>query len=95
LTIRVDEISGLELRRSDYDLAGHVLELSDVVAADVLELRVDDARRLPFAVLSERHRADHGVDGLGRLVRPYAFTSFFTGGAGTPIPAKSVQDAKA
>src|SRR5260370_3525747 len=64
LSIGIDQIAGLELRGPDHDLARHVLELADVVAADVLALCVDDTRRLPFAVLAERHRPHHRVDGM-------------------------------
>src|SRR5438094_1747526 len=64
LSIGIDQLAGLELAGPDHDLARHVLELAHAVAADVLELRIDDARRLPFAVLAERHRSDHRVDAM-------------------------------
>src|SRR6187402_3831831 len=64
LLIGMHELAGLQLVRPHHDLLAHVLELADVVAADILELGVDDPRLHPFAVRAERDRADDRVEGV-------------------------------
>src|SRR6266478_6229455 len=60
--VGVDHVAGLVLFWPYHDLVGRVLELVEAVASDVLELRKDDARFCPFAILAEGDVADGGAE---------------------------------
>ena len=51
--VGVDDLSGCVFRRRDYDLRGHILELSNVVSFYVLILHLENPRLRPFALCAE------------------------------------------
>src|SRR6476646_7520048 len=48
LLVGIDHLAGLVFGRRHHDLRGHILELGDVVALDVLELDLQHPRLRPF-----------------------------------------------
>src|SRR6476646_4112229 len=53
--VRVDDLSRCVFRRRNYDLSGHVLELSNLVSLYVLILHLENARVRPFTFCAEPH----------------------------------------
>ena len=49
----------MRFRRCNYDLSGHVFELSNVVSCYVLILNLANARVRPFTLCAEPHLSHH------------------------------------
>src|SRR5581483_11493344 len=62
LFVRIDHFAALVLWRVDDHLGFQIAEVIDTVAFDCLELRRQRAFLDPFAVLSEFHVADDGLE---------------------------------
>src|SRR6476620_12164338 len=62
--VRVDDLSRCVFRRRNYDLSGHVLELSNLVSLYVLILHLKNPRLRPFAIGTELDFSHYRCEGV-------------------------------
>src|SRR6478752_9301296 len=74
----IDHVAGLVFRRCDNGQGLRIPELVDTIAFDPAELRLEDPRLRPFAVLAKRNIADDGFEcGLAQVISEFGVVDAF------------------